>query len=41
MAKYGDALLAIWDRKSRGTKNMIDEAIKVGIPVHIVEWNCK
>lgn len=32
MARWGNALLAIWDGKSRGTKNMIDEARKAGIP---------
>ena len=26
MAEYADALLAYWDGKSRGTKNMIEEA---------------
>lgn len=26
MAQYADALIAFWDGKSRGTKNMIDEA---------------
>lgn len=25
MAEYADALIAVWDGKSRGTKNMIDE----------------
>lgn len=36
MAKYADALLAIWDGKSAGTKNMIDEMKKLKKPVHIV-----
>lgn len=31
-AKWGNTLLAIWDGKSRGTKNMIDEARKAGYP---------
>ena len=26
MAEYGDALIAFWDGKSRGTKHMIDLA---------------
>jgi len=26
MAEYADALIAVWDGESRGTKNMIDEA---------------
>lgn len=33
MAKEGDVLLAIWDGASKGTHNMIQEAIKAGIPV--------
>lgn len=28
MAEYGDMLFAFWDGESRGTKNMIDEALK-------------
>ena len=28
MAKYADALIAIWDGESRGTFNMIEEAMK-------------
>jgi hypothetical protein len=35
MAEYADELIALWDGKSRGTKNMIDEMLKVGKPVHI------
>lgn len=27
MADYAEALIALWDGKSRGTKNMIDQAI--------------
>ena len=38
MADYADALLAYWDGKSRGTKNMIEEArargLKVGIKLY-------
>ena len=38
MAEYADALLAYWDGKSRGTKNMIDEArkrqLKIGIKMY-------
>ena len=37
MAQLGaDICLAFWDGKSRGTKNMIEEAEKAGIPVKIV-----
>ncbi len=35
MAAYAEALVAIWDGKSSGTKNMIDEARKKGLVVHI------
>lgn len=34
MAEYGDALLAIWDGKSRGTRSMIEEAKKRGLPIY-------
>ena len=35
MAKYADALLAVWDGTSRGTLNMIQEATKAGIPAFV------
>jgi hypothetical protein len=35
MAEYADALIAIWDGESRGTKNMIDEATRRNLRVHI------
>lgn len=35
MAEYADALIAIWDGKSPGTKMMIDIAQKKGMPVEI------
>lgn len=35
MAQYGDALIAIWDGESRGTKNMIEEATKRGLKVYV------
>ena len=35
MAGYAEALIAIWDGKSRGTKNMIDQATKRGLAVYI------
>ena len=35
MAEYGDALIAIWDGESRGTKNMIEEANKRGLHVFV------
>lgn len=36
MASEADALIAFWDGKSRGTKNMIDLARKQGIPCKVV-----
>lgn len=35
MAEYADALIAIWDGKSKGTKNMIDIATEKGLKVHV------
>ena len=36
MAAYGDRLIAFWDGKSRGTKDMIRAARKAGIGVKVV-----
>ena len=36
MAEYADVLLAVWDGKSRGTKNIIDEMNKLKKPVFVV-----
>ena len=45
MAKYASSdeddwgmLIAFWDGKSRGTKNMIDMAFKYGLDVHVIMW---
>jgi hypothetical protein len=35
MAQYADALIAFWDGKSKGTKNMIDEAKKQGLIIKV------
>jgi hypothetical protein len=35
MAIYADALVAIWDGKSKGTKHMIDLANKHGLIVYV------
>ena len=35
MAEMADALVAIWDGKSRGTKNMIDVATEKGLKVFV------
>jgi len=37
MANYADALIAVWDGKSRGTKMMIDIAKKKGLKVYVYE----
>ncbi len=39
MAKYADALIAIWDGKSKGTKHMIDIAKKKGLKVYVYQTN--
>lgn len=33
MAQYADALIAIWDGHSKGTRNMISEAKRAGLDV--------
>lgn len=35
MAEYGEALIAIWDGKSKGTKNMINVATSLGLRVYV------
>jgi len=35
MAEAADALIALWDGESRGTKNMINTARKKGLKTHI------
>lgn len=35
MADYADALIAVWDGKSRGTRHMIDIARSKGLAVYI------
>lgn len=35
MAENADALIAVWDGKSRGTKNMIETAKKLGLLVFV------
>lgn len=36
MARYADALVAVWDGKSRGTKHMIDCMKAEGKPYHVI-----
>lgn len=38
MADVANALIAFWDGKSRGTKNMIDTATKRGLQVAVVRY---
>lgn len=35
MSLHADALIALWDGKSRGTKNMIDVATRAGLKVYV------
>lgn len=35
MGDYADALIAVWDGKSRGTKGMIDYARSKGLKVYV------
>lgn len=35
MAEHADALIAIWDGQSKGTKNMIETAQKRGLAVYV------
>jgi glycerophosphoryl diester phosphodiesterase len=35
MAEYADALIAVWDGVSKGTKDMIDRATKEGLKVYV------
>jgi hypothetical protein len=35
MAENAEALIAVWDGKSRGTKNMIETARKLGLLVYV------
>jgi len=39
MAEYGEALILVWNGKSRGSANMLEEATKRGLKIyqHIVE----
>ena len=38
MADYADALIAFWDGKSRGTKNMIEVAKKNKLEVRVIKY---
>lgn len=38
MAQDGDELIAFWDGKSRGTKDMIKKATRAGLTVHVIRY---
>lgn len=38
MAEYGEYLIAFWDGKSKGTKNMIEVAKELGLKIKIVMY---
>lgn len=38
MANYAEALVAFWDGKSKGTKHMIDTAVKLGLYVKVFHY---
>ena len=35
MAYNADMLIAFWDGRSRGTKDMIDKALSLGLDIHV------
>ena len=39
MAKYADALIAFWDKSSKGTKHMIDLANKNNLKVKVCHYD--
>ncbi len=41
MGDFADALIALWDGQSRGTKHMIDYATKKGLKVHVEMTNAE
>jgi hypothetical protein len=41
LASGVDLVIAFWDGKSRGTKNMIDRAKKAGVPVELVMFGAQ
>jgi len=38
MAKYADVLIAFWDGESRGTRDMIDTALREGLEIHVYRY---
>lgn len=38
MANYGDALIAFWNGKSRGTRHMIEQATLKGLRIRVIKY---
>jgi hypothetical protein len=38
MAQEADGLIAFWDGKSRGTKDMIQKALNYGLETHVYRY---
>lgn len=38
MAQYAEVLIAFWNGTSKGTKNMISEALRYGLEVHVYRY---
>ena len=38
MAQYADTLVAFWDGESRGTRNMIGNALREGLEIHVYHY---
>ena len=41
MAENADALVALWDGQSRGTKHMIDIAEHLGLPTRVIRYDTR
>ncbi len=41
MAEYADALVAVWDGKSPGTKDMVGRMLNLGKPTFQATWTTK
>lgn len=38
MAEFADVLIAFWDGKSKGTRDMINKALQGGLEVHVYRY---
>lgn len=41
MAKFADVLVAFWDGESKGTRDMINRALKYNCEVHVYRYKAK